>query len=215
MLWGDDPALWVGLDSSLRDRPHPRAILALNEPNLKSQANLTPEVAARAWRRVQAIASGRGIPLIGPQFALGSAPADSIRTRDPVEKKDVTYGWMGSYLDAFRFFLPKGATPTVGIHPYGNVGELKWAVAEMAKRTGHPVWVTEFNEWKAADEEAELAYMRDAVEFLEASPDVAVYAWFMARTPGDPRHSLLAAESCRLTRLGQAYISLPVATGHP
>jgi len=209
MLWGDSPGLWEGLNGSLRENPHPRVILAINEPNLKSQANLSPEAAAKAWLRVKTIVDQRGIPLVGPQLALGSDAKESIQAHDPIQKKDVTYGWMGAYLDAFNFFLPHGVSLTVGVHPYGNVGELKWAVAEMAKRTGHPVWVTEFNEWKAASEEAEIEYMKEAVAFLEASPDVAGYAWFMARTLGQPTHSLLAPESGRLTRLGEAYVSFP------
>lgn len=213
MLWGDSPKLWSGLDRAVKTQPRPRAVFALNEPNLKSQANLTPQAAAHAWTRAKAVADRWGVQLVGPQLAIGTAAHDTLTAWDPVQKKDVAYTWMVQFWEAFRFYLPKSAAPVVAIHPYGNVGELKWAVGEMAKRSGRPVWVTEFNEWKAADEAAAIAYMTEAVAFMESSPDVAGYAWFMARVKDHPLHSLLANESGRLTRLGEAYVRLPPAMG--
>jgi hypothetical protein len=127
---------------------------------------------------------------------------------DPVLRKMTTYTWMGPWLDAFQAFLQQGARPILAVHPYGNAGELKWAVGEAARRSGGPVWVTEFNEWKAKDDDdAAIAYMREAVAFLEASPDVEAYAWFMARMFADPRNSLLGPEPGRLTRLGETYVN--------
>lgn len=156
MLWGDSPELWNGLDRALRTLPRPRAILVINEPNLTSQADLAPEASASVWRRAKAISERQGIPLIGPQLAIGTPPKEMITAWDPIQKKVVPYTWMVPFWEAFRYFLPQDARPIVGIHPYGNIGELKWAVTEMARRTGQPVWVTEFNDWKAADEDAAI-----------------------------------------------------------
>ncbi len=202
MLWGDHPDSWKGLERSFTARPHPRAILVINEPNLKSQANMTPAATATAWRRAKRLGDRRKIPVVGPQLAIGCAAADCIAPE---------FTWMVPFIDAFRKRLPKGARPVLAIHPYGNIGELKWAVGEARKQSGGPVWVTEFNEWKAADESAAVAYMTEAVAFMEASPDVAGYAWFMARIKDAPTHSLLADEPGRLTRLGATYVSLPGA----
>ena len=209
MLWGDSPDLWRGATGAIEARPP--VMLALNEPNLKGQAFLAPAAAAKAWLRLDKLARRRGVSLVGPQMAIGSAPADSITARDPIQRKDVTYTFMVPYLDAFRAALPRGTKLTLAIHPYGNVGELKWAVGEIVKRYGGPVWVTEFNDWKAADEDASMAYMKEAVAFMEASPDVAGYAWFMARLKDQPARSLLAAEPGKLTRLGRLYVELPAA----
>ncbi len=207
MLWGDSQGFWKRLDRSLAARP--RLILGLNEPNLKAQANLTPQDAARAYARLAKAAARRGIPVVGPQLALGSAPADTVHARDPKSGRDIAYPWMVPYLEAFSAALPGGKPTALAVHVYGNVGELKWAVGELAKRSAGPIWVTEFNEWKAADEDAQIAYMKEAVAFLEASPDVAGYAWFMARIKDDRTRSLLAAEPGRLTRLGETYVGLP------
>jgi hypothetical protein len=212
MLWSDAAGLWTGLDRFLETHPRPRAILALNEPNFKPQANMTPAASARAWLRAREIADRCGIPLVGPHLAIGSSAADSVTAPNPRTGKEETYAWMVPYVDAFRAGLPAGAAPVFAVHCYGNAGELKWAVGELAKRYGGPVWVTEFNMWAAKDEEGELAYMKEALAFLEGSPDVAGYAWFMARIPGQSKFSLLADESGRLTRLGQTYVSFPA--GH-
>ncbi len=202
MLWGDHPGSWRGLERSLKTRPRPRVLLVINEPNLKSQANMTPAATAKAWTKAKKLADRHGIPLVGPQLAIGCATADCTAP---------DFTWMVPFVDAFLKHLPGRAKPVLAIHPYGNIGELKWAVGEARKKSGGPVWVTEFNEWKAADEDAAIRYMTEAVAFMEASPDVAGYAWFMARMKADPKNSLLTAEPGKLTRLGETYVSLPGA----
>lgn len=200
MLWGNHPDSWKGLERSLKARPHPRALLVLNEPNLKTQANLTPEATAKAWRQAKQLAARYKIPVVGPQMAIGCAKDDCVSPK---------YTWMVPFIDDFLKHLPKKAKPVLAIHPYGNIGELKWAVAEARKRSGGPVWVTEFNEWKAKDEDAAIAYIKEAVAFMEASPDVAGYAWFMARMTKDAKNSLLGPLPGQLTRLGETYVALP------
>ena len=69
MLWGDHAGQWAGLAAALKRTPLPRVILGLNEPNLRSQANLTPEAAAKAWMRLRKLAAAAGVPLSGPQLA--------------------------------------------------------------------------------------------------------------------------------------------------
>jgi len=216
MLWSDAAGLWTGLERSLERLPRPRAIMALNEPNFRPQANMTPEASAKAWKRAKEIADWCGVPLVGPHMAIGSSPQDSVRSRNPRTGKEETFTWMTPYVDAFLAALPAGSSPgraasgpILAVHCYGNLGELKWAVGELAKRSGGPVWVTEFNQHASADEAAQVEYMKQAVEFLENSPDVAGYAWFMARIKGQPKYSLLADESGRLTRLGETYVNLP------
>lgn len=209
MLWGNHPDSWKGLERSLKARPKPRALLVINEPNLRTQANLDPKATAKAWRKAKEVGDRFGIPVVGPQMSIGCPTNDCVSADDPIQKKRVTYTWMVPFIEAFQRFLPKGSMPVLAIHPYGNVGELKWAVAEARKRSGGPVWVTEFNEWKAKDEDAAIEYLRDAVAFMESSPDVAGYAWFMARMKDDPKNSLLAPERGTLTRLGEVYVNLP------
>ena len=104
--------------------------------------------------------------------------------------------------------------PTLGIHSYGNAGELKWVVGELAKLYGVKVWVTEFNQWKAPDAAAQKAYLLEAVDFLENSPDLVAYAWFMARMD-NPVQSLLEKKSGHLSALGLAYVQAPYSPKNP
>jgi hypothetical protein len=209
MVWGDQPERLAGLESWLAAGHRPRVVFSANEPNLKGQAFITPQVCADLQRRVVALAERYHLPVVGPHMAIGSAPADSITAEDPLAGKPVTYTWMMPYLTAFNHHL--GGTPMhgLGIHAYGDIHELRWAVEATWKEFQRPVWVTEFAQWGAKDEVAERDYLVQAVDFLERSPHVAGYAWFKERST-QARISLLAAEPGALTALGAAYVGMPV-----
>ena len=209
MMWGDSPDLWSGLEKYLEGGAKPKMLLGLNEPNLKSQCGLAPEATAKAYLRLKKIADRYGIPLVGPHMAIGSPAEDSVKAWDPVEKKEILYTYMVPFLNAFKHYLGSEPMPALGIHSYGNTGELKWVVGELRKLYGVKVWVTEFNEWKAPSAEAQKTYLLEAVDFLEKSPDVEGYAWFMARMD-NPNQSLFEKEPGRLSPLGLAYVNAPV-----
>jgi len=210
MLWGDFAGSYTGLEQRLANGPKPPVVFALNEPNLKGQAFISPEVCAKAFLQVKAIAGKHGIPVVGPHMALGSAPGDSITAFDPLEKKDVTYGWFVPYLKAFAHYAGKEADGMpVGVHAYKDIHELKWSIDAAHKQTGGPVWMTEFAQWGAADARAELVFMMQAVDHMERTPHVAGYAWFKERSD-NTKISLFAPESGKLTALGEAYVRMPV-----
>lgn len=210
MVWGDFDGSYAGLEQRLASGPRPPVVFAINEPNLKGQAFITPEVCAKAYLRVKAIADKHGIPVVGPHMALGSAPGDSIKAFDPLEKKDVTYGWFVPYLKAFTHFAGKAAEGApVGVHAYKDIHELKWSIDAAHKLSGGPVWMTEFAQWSAADERAEITFMMQAVDHMERTPHVAGYAWFKERSD-NVRISLFAAEAGKLSALGEAYVRMPV-----
>ena len=52
MVWGEDQACLAGVEALLASGARPRRILAMNEPNLKGQAFLAPEAAARMLIRL-------------------------------------------------------------------------------------------------------------------------------------------------------------------
>ena len=208
MAWGDRPADIAGLKKYLTTNK-PSRVLALNEPNLKGQAFITPEQSAVFYKKVKAIADEHKVPVIGPHMSLGSATDDSITAFDPIDKKDVTYTFMTPYLKAFNHFMGDAEIPATASHTYGNVGELKWMTEMMYKEFKKPVWVTEFAQWGAKDEEAERDYLIQSVDFFERTPYVEGYAWFKERVEGNPKLSLLA-ESGKLTKLGETYVKMPV-----
>ena len=210
MVWGDFEGSYAGLEQRLASGPRPPAVFAINEPNLKGQAFITPEVCAKAYLRVKEIAGKHGIPVVGPHMALGSAPGDSITAADPLEKKDVTYSWFVPYLKAFAHFAgPAAQGAPVGVHAYKDIHELKWSIDAAHKLTGGPVWMTEFAQWSAADERVEIAFLMQAVDHMERAPHVAGYAWFKERSD-NARISLFTGEAGKLSALGEVYVRMPV-----
>jgi len=213
MVWGSHPNALRGLDQYLASAaPKPPVVFAINEPNMRGQAFLTPLETADLYRRVKSVTDQYQIPLVGPHMALGSAPGDSITALDPLENKTTTYAFMVPFLHAVLFYLERwGITPpALGIHSYGGLGELKWAVELVHSTFGCPVWVTEFGFWNSPNSEDARKYMIEATEFLERTPYVAGYAWFKDRVQDNPNISLLEPESGKLSRLGETYVSLCV-----
>lgn len=207
MAWGDRPEDLSGLEAYLADH-HPRRVLALNEPNLRGQAFIPPQQSAGFLDRVKAIADRHGVAVVGPQMALGSAKEASITAVDPIDKRSTTYTFMAPFLRAIYAF---GATevPAVGLHTYGNIGETRWALDTMRKESKRPIWVTEYSHAPNAKEG--LAYLIQATDLFERSPDVEGYAWFKERSNGkDALVSLLTPTPGRLTTLGKAYVGMPV-----
>jgi hypothetical protein len=210
MVWGDNQGSLDGVDSYLRDAPSkPRAILAINEPNLRGQAFIPPQETADLFGKVQEIGSRYGIPVVGPNMALGSAPGDSITAMDPVENKPVTYTFMGTFLKAFFLDLQNRPVAGIGLHSYGSIGELKWAVENMHQQFNVPIWVTEYANWSAPDVNAARDYLMQATDYLERTPYVAGYSWFKERSD-NPKISLLTQDPGVLSPLGQAYVDMPV-----
>lgn len=209
MVWGNSPERLAGLKSWLAAGNKPRAVLAINEPNLKGQAFITPETCATLYQQTREIADAHGIPTVGPHMSIGSAAGDSITAMDPIEKKNLTYTFMMPYLKAFMHFRGKNDLPGIGVHAYGDINELKWVVGALYKEFGKPVWMTEYAWWGAKDAKAELEYLVQATDFLESSPMVAGYAWFKERSD-NAKIGLLQTKPGELTPLGRAYVDMPV-----
>jgi hypothetical protein len=211
MVWGDRADDLAGLNRYLATaKPRPRVVLAINEPNLRGQAFITPQATAAAYARARAIASRYGLPVVGPQMALGSAAADSITAPDPIDGRTETYTFMIPFLKAVLYYADHGDNPTavgpVSLHTYGSIGELHWAVDLMHKDFGRPVWVTEYAHTPNASEG--LTYLMQATDYLERTPYVPGYAWFKER--GNGLSSSLLSAPGQLTALGQAYVNMPV-----
>lgn len=208
MVWGARPDSLTGLKAQIA-KSKPKRIFALNEPNLKGQAFITPEETASWYKKVLDIATPQGIPVVGPHMALGSSDNDSIKAFDPVQKKDLTYTYMVPFVHAFSHFMEKAPVSAVAAHSYGNFGELNWMTGMLYQEYKKPVWITEFAQWNAADMDAERDYLIQSVDLFERTPHVEGYAWFKERAD-NPKISLLEKESGKLNILGQTYVNMPV-----
>ena len=212
MVWGRHPLALRRLDQYLASATlKPPVVFALNEPNLKGQAYLTPWHTADQYRKMRVITDEFGIPLVGPHMALGSAENASISAFDPVENRTITYTFMVPFLKATLHYLDQwGITPPgVSIHSYGGLGELKWAVELIHSTFGCPVWVTEYAQWECNNLDQARDYLLEATDYLGNSQLVAGYAWFKDRVPNKPCISLLADAPGKLSPLGEAYITPP------
>jgi len=212
MVWGDREADLAGLRKYLETTPKkPRAILAINEPNLKGQAFIPPKETAALYAKTKAIADRFKIPLVAPNMALGSPTGGSISAFDPVEKQETTYTFMVPFLKAFLFYTEASRTEVgaLAFHSYGSLGELRWAVESMYKEFHRPIWVTEYAQWSTPNTEAARKYLIEATNFLESSPQVEGYAWFKERAANNPGISLFEKQPGKLSPLGEAYVALP------
>ena len=210
MCWGDSQDRLTGLDQYLNTHK-PRAVLAINEPNLKGQAFIPPEQTAKLFEKIKAIADKHHTPVVGPHMALGSAANESITADDPIENKKMTYTFMVPFLKAVMHYLPspKDIT-TIGVHGYGNMGEFTWMSGVLTKEFNTPVWVTEYAWWGVPNEAEALKFMVQSTDLLERSPQVQGYAWFKERVDKNRKISLFQRESGKLTPIGEAYVKMPV-----
>jgi hypothetical protein len=210
MAWNGASGFQTSLTSYLAAGNRPWRVLALNEPNLTSQADMTPSASAATFSQVRNICNPYNIPVISPHMAIGTPADQSVTAYDPLQGSNVTYSFQQPYLDAFLYYC--GTTPPAGMatHSYGGYGEITWILNTM--HSAYPtqtVWLTEFCQWGAATDADVLSTLIPAVDFCERTPWVEGYAWFMSRITGDLYNSLLSS-SGTLTAAGQAYVRMPV-----
>src|SRR5690348_14265119 len=65
MAWNGNAGFQTSISSYLAAGNRPSRVLALNEPNFTTQANMTPQSAATTYKQVQAICAPYNIPVIG------------------------------------------------------------------------------------------------------------------------------------------------------
>ena len=204
------PMLWNGnynasaVVSFLRSNPNIKYMLVMNEPNLTSQANLTPQQAAQIWPGYEAIAAETGVKIVGPAITWGTMPG----YQDPIS-------WLDAFYTAYQ-------TANNGRSPQTDYLAFHWydyGLSNQLDRLGKynkSVWVTEFANWHNQNDGAQIttlaeqeAQMTDMVATCESRVDVFRYAWFTGRVNPDPHFTSLLSADGVLTGLGKTYLSLP------
>jgi hypothetical protein len=204
------PMLWNGnfdaaaVTAWLQADPSVRYLLLMNEPNLRDQANLTPVQAADIWPRYEAVAAATGVQLVGPAITWGTLPS----FEDPIV-------WMDAFLAAYAG-ANGGRAPRIDYlafhwYDYGLAGQL-----DRLAKYGKPFWVTEFANWHAQADGAQIdtlakqkQQMSEMVAVCEQRADVFRYAWFTGRWTNDVHHTSLLGGEGRLSELGEHYLAQP------
>jgi Glycosyl hydrolase catalytic core/Carbohydrate binding module (family 6) len=205
-----DPMLWNGnfvataVESWLSLHRNVHYILVMNEPNLTSQANLTPQQAAQIWPRYEAVAAAANVKIVGPAITWG----DMANYNDPV-------AWLDAFYAAYQA-NNGGRKPQIDYlafhwYDYGLSSQL-----DRLTKYGKPFWVTEFANWHSQLDGAQIdtlakqeAQMTDMVNTCETRTDVFRYAWFTGRISPDPHFDSLLGATGQLTALGSEYLTLP------
>jgi hypothetical protein len=204
MIWGSNYDV-TGIESYLQAHPQIQYLLVLNEPNLTSQANLTPQQAANLWPDFEAISAKTGVKIVGPAITWGTMSGYN----DPVVWLDAFYA---AYEAAHNNQQPQIDYIAFHWYDYGLSAQL-----DRLTKYGKPFWVTEFANWHTGDGAAQIdtlakqeAQMTDMVATCESRTDVFRYAWFTGRWSNDVHFtSLLGAAPGELTGLGLLYLTLP------
>ena len=151
-------------------------LLGFNEPNFRSQANLTPTQAAALWPVLEDVATRRNLRLVAPAVNYCG---------DCVSENNTTYYTPVQYLDAFFAACPTCRVDYIAVHTYVCEEQyLRQKIAEL-KKYNKPIWLTEFacGDMPAAQitPAVQQKYQLDAVNYLEKEPAIFRYAWFSSR----------------------------------
>jgi len=172
-------------------------LLGYNEPNFRSQANLTPAQAASMWPNLEQIATDRGLMLVSPAVNWCGDCVTGV-TNDPVD-----------WLDKFFAACPGCRVDYIAIHSYAPGSAALAGYIDKFRKYGKPLWITEFAPWDPPkpDFEGVVRYMKVAIPILENDPIVFRYSWFATRVGSNPDISLLGPDGT-LTKLGQLYAAM-------
>ncbi len=163
-----------------KSHPECKYLLAFNEPNLTDQANMTPKEAAAQWPRVKALADELGWKIVSPAMNYGTLAGYS----DPVK-----------WLDEFFTLVPITDIAAISLHCYMTSPSGLMSYVQRFEKYNLPIWMTEFCAWqnggKPESSEPQIRYMSQVVQFMETSPLVERYAWFIPRGTNGYGYELL------------------------
>jgi hypothetical protein len=161
-------------------------LMSFNEPDLNTQANLSPEAAAAAYKTYLSTPFAGKAQLGSPAVTNGA-------------------GAMGlTWLKNFLASCTDCQIDFVCIHWY-NGGDaaafMDYVDTAYAAGGNRPLWITEFQ--GEGDATAQNTFLQTVIPQLDASPKVARYAYFMASD------GVLLSSGSKLSTLGNTFASAP------
>lgn len=200
MIWGGN----FNVQNAISDIPDDaNVLLGFNEPNFGAQANLSAMQAAARWPDVEMIADALGLLLVSPAVNYCGG---SCQDTNPFNYLDDFFDACdGCRVDRVAFHI------YVGCHPTGD-NKAQWLIDHVEsykQRFSQPLWLTEFACTDAVSFDEQIAFMEDAVAYLENDARIERYSWFSGRFQGIPYIDVLGDDG-ELTPLGEAYVNAPV-----
>lgn len=203
MAWNANSTIIPKIRTYVTAHPECKYLLAYNEPNLTDQARMTPAQAAAEWPALRALAKELNLKIISPAMNYGTLANYS----DPTK-----------WLDEFFTLVPISDIDGISIHCYMESASALKSYIEKFKKYDKPIWLTEFCPWPSNQKSTasdQMNYISEAINYLEANPDVCRYAWFIPRGngPKDPAtgynsNNLLAYNANKLTEVGKVYFNM-------
>lgn len=176
-------------------KKQPQHLMGFNEPDIDSQANMSPSDAAGVWMDQIHPWGKKGVKLVSPQVAFD-------------------LDWLDSFLKNIR--SQGGWVDAIAIHWYGDFKDIAGFKAYVQKahdKFGLPIWIPEVGITTASgpSEGDCLNFMQQALGWLESQSYVDRVAWFGAFAQNNPpdgfatgKNALFYAQDS-LTSLGKYY----------
>lgn len=190
----------AGLKAYYKSHPDARYLLAFNEPNFTSQANMTPKQVAAQWPRLEAIADTYNLKIVGPavNYCDKCITVGGVAITSPV-----------AYLDSFFIACPDCRVDYIAVHNYMCYSGALSSYIDGFKKFGKKIWLTEYACWDQSTitPDMQKSYMKSSIDYLEKDTMVFRYAWFTGSRNGAwPYLDIYAPQSGKLTELGQFYV---------
>lgn len=160
-------------------------LLAFNEPERKSQGNVSVERALELWPQLSALAEAKKLRLGSP---APSSDAGGMK-------------WLDRFMEGAK--RRKLKVDFVAVHYYRSrdAGEFESFVKGLDRSYRLPIWITEFNGWSGPEGD-HYSFLKKALSFLERSKAVERYAYF---EPGAGKEHSLFSKAGGLSRMGELY----------
>jgi len=166
-------------------------LLSFNEPDFSTQSNIDPATAATNHQNYMNQFAGNGVQIGSPAItnAVGTSPPQGI-------------DWLNQFFNACAGNCKVDFVAFHWYAPASTISYFKQHVQDVINAAAangvSKVWLTEF---QAAGSDSEVeAFMAEALPFLDSTPAVERYAYFMCATGSG---NLVSGNS--LSAIGQAY----------
>src|ERR1700730_4322882 len=141
------PMIWGGGSLAQAIPASAKYLLGFNEPNFKTQANLTAQQAAADWPMVEAKAAAKGIPIVSPAVNFCGSPSDTSQCNDPTVTdpyrylRDFFVACAGCKVDYIAVHAYQCDVLSLSAYLEGNMAT--GGMLEGFVQFGKPIWLTE------------------------------------------------------------------------